>query len=111
MSATTRVLRPRISDDDAALMRGEYEAGATREALADRWGWSGGAICAAIERVGGKMRRAGKARSNVLPVPDSMVVSLRERGMSYAAIAARFNVPPIVVERVLGRARRAEARR
>jgi uncharacterized protein (DUF433 family) len=103
---------PRIPDDDARQVRAEYEADPSLsfERLADRWGWSASALCKAHKRAGGVPRPKG-IEPRRIAVNDSVIMTLRQRGASYAQIAAQFSATPADVEAALQRARRAMRRR
>lgn len=103
---------PRISAEDAALMRAEYEAPhkPSLEAMAHRWGWSRDAITCAIKRAGGTIRPPRWCRKYP---PASKLLTLREHGMSRAEIVALHGVSFATLDGMLSRARRtrrAEAR-
>ncbi|MFK4728279.1 hypothetical protein ROT00_01190 [Agromyces mediolanus] len=71
-SALTRMLREegvviskrKVSDDDAAAMAREYEAGATMAELEKRYELSHGAVLRALHRSGAKMRASAPRRKN-----------------------------------------------
>lgn len=103
---------PRIPDDDARLMRAEYEGPEqpSLERMAERWGWSPIAIRRAILHAGGKMRPAPSVRRLVLPVSDRALLAEQRQGHDYKRLATRYGVEPMVVKHILSRARRAERR-
>ncbi len=71
-SALTRMLREegvaiskrKVSDDDAAAMAREYEAGATMAELEKEYGLSHGAVLRALHRCGAEMRASAPRRKN-----------------------------------------------
>lgn len=71
-SALTRMLREesvaiskrKVSDDEAAAMAREYEAGATMAELEKKYGLSHGAVLRAVHRCGAKMRASAPRRKN-----------------------------------------------
>ena len=102
--AATRT-QPRLSDEDAAAMRREYEAGGTVEGLAARWGWDKNTVIAGIKRAGGNIRRVG--RPTRLPVAPGDLLALNEHGMTRRQLAALCEAPIGTIDGALSRARRA----
>lgn len=71
-SALTRMLRAqgveiskrKVSEEEAAAMAREYEAGATMAELEKKYGLSHGAVLRAVHRCGAKMRASAPRRKN-----------------------------------------------